>query len=66
MTTLAFDVIPHDPMRPEYRQGGTLGDDHTHWCRARFFQQDRLCFRDHVTSKVIVYAWVNDEKPCGE
>ena len=24
---LAFDVIPQDPTRAEYRQGGTLGDD---------------------------------------
>ncbi|NLY27166.1 MAG: type II toxin-antitoxin system YhaV family toxin [Alcaligenaceae bacterium] len=61
ITTLAFDVIPQDPTRPEYRQGGTLGDDHKHWFRAKFFQQYRLFFRYHVSSKVIVYAWVNDE-----
>ena len=36
---LAFDVIPQDPARPEYRQGATLGDDHKHWLRAKFFQQ---------------------------
>lgn len=58
---LAFDVIPQDPVRPEYRQGGTLGDDHKHWFRAKFFQQYRLFFRYHAPSKVIVYAWVNDE-----
>lgn len=28
---LAFDVIPQDPGRPEYRQGGARGDDHKHW-----------------------------------
>lgn len=58
---LAFDVIPQDPARPEYRQGGTLGDEHKHWFRAKFFQQYRLFFRYHAPSKVIVFAWVNDE-----
>ena len=60
ITKLAFDVIPQDPTRPEYRQGGTLGNDHKHWFRAKFFQQYRLFFRYHGPSKVIVYAWVND------
>lgn len=32
-----------------------------HWFRARFFQQYRLFFRYHAPSKVIVFAWVNDE-----
>ena len=57
---LAFDVIPQAPARPEYRQGGTLGDDHKHWLRAKFFQQYRLFFRYHAASKVIMFAWVND------
>ena len=61
ITKLAFDVIPQDPARPEYRQGGTLGDDHKHWFRAKFFQQYRLFFRYHAPSKLIVLAWVNDE-----
>ena len=61
ITRLAFDLIPQDPARPEYRQGGTLGDKHKHWFRAKFFQQYRLFFRFHAPSKVIVLAWVNDE-----
>lgn len=61
ISKLAFDIIPQDPARPEYRQGGTLGNDHQHWFRAKFFQQYRLFFRYHTQSKVIVYAWVNDE-----
>ncbi|MBU0723721.1 MAG: type II toxin-antitoxin system YhaV family toxin [Alphaproteobacteria bacterium] len=61
ITKLAFDVIPQDPTRPEYRQGNTLGDAHRHWFRAKFFQQYRLFFRYHAASKVIVLAWVNDE-----
>ena len=60
ITRLAFDVIPQDPARPEYRQGNSLGDDHKHWFRAKFFQQYRLFFRYHAPSKVIVLAWVND------
>jgi len=58
---LAFEVIPQDPTRPEYRQGNTLGDEHKHWFRARFFQQYRLFFRFHAQAKLIVFAWVNDE-----
>jgi len=61
ITKLAFDIIPQDPARPEYRQGSTLGDDYKHWFRAKFFQQYRLFFRYHALSKVIVFAWVNDE-----
>jgi toxin YhaV len=61
ITRLAFDIIPQDPARPEYRQGGTLGDDHKHWFRAKFFQQYRLFYRYHARTKVIVLAWVNDE-----
>jgi toxin YhaV len=58
---LAFDIIPQDPTKAEYRQGTTLGDNNKHWFRAKFFQQYRLFFRYHFASKVIVYAWVNDE-----
>jgi len=58
---LAFEVIPQDPARAEYRQGNTLGEAHKHWFRAKFFQQYRLFFRYHQQSKIIVYAWVNDE-----
>lgn len=59
--SLVFDIIPQDPARPEYRQGTTLGAQHKHWFRAKFFQQYRLFFRYHQASKIIVYAWVNDE-----
>jgi toxin YhaV len=61
ITKLAFDVIPQDPSKTEYRQGNTLGEDHKHWFRAKFFQQYRLFFRYHAASKIIVYAWVNDQ-----
>jgi toxin YhaV len=58
---LVFEVIPQDPTDNEYRQGNTLGDDYKHWFRAKFFQQYRLFFRYHQESKIIVFAWVNDE-----
>lgn len=58
---LAFEVIPQDPTRSEYRQGTTLGNEYKHWFRAKFFQQYRLFFRYHQESKIIVFAWVNDE-----
>lgn len=58
---LAFEVIPQDPSRPDYRHGGTLGDEDRHWFRAKFFRQYRLFFRFHLQAKVIVFAWVNNE-----
>lgn len=58
---LAFDIIPQDPTRAEFRQGSTLGDDRKHWFRAKFFQQYRLFFRYHAGARMIVYAWVNDD-----
>ncbi|MCB1769025.1 MAG: type II toxin-antitoxin system YhaV family toxin [Candidatus Competibacteraceae bacterium] len=41
ITRLVFEIIPQDPMCQTYRQGHTLGDAHTRWFRAKFFQ--RLC-----------------------
>jgi toxin YhaV len=57
---LAFEIIPQDPTRPEYRQGASLGNEYKHWFRAKFFQQYRLFFRYHGESRIIIYAWVND------
>jgi toxin YhaV len=57
---LILNDIPQDPGRKEYRQGSTLGPEHRHWHRAKFFQQYRLFFRFHNRSKVIVLGWVND------
>jgi len=58
---LAFEAIPQDPSRTDYRQGNTLGEAYKHWFRAKFLQQYRLFFRYHAESRIIVYAWVNDE-----
>ncbi|TAK78039.1 MAG: hypothetical protein EPO11_01830 [Gammaproteobacteria bacterium] len=65
ITKLIFEKIPQNPTLLEYRQGITLGDDNKHWFRAKFFQQYRLFFRFHLESKIIVYAWVNDEDTNG-
>ncbi len=59
---LAFEMIPQDPTRKEYRLGNALGSEYKHWFRAKFFQQYRLFFRYHQQQKIIVYVWVNDEK----
>lgn len=58
---LAFEVIPNDPAASAYRQGGTLGADHKHWFRAKFFQQYRLFFRYRQDARILVHVWVNDE-----
>lgn len=57
---LTTDVIPSNPGDPSYRQGKTLGNEHTNWFRAKFFQQYRLFFRFDTKAKIIIYAWVND------
>jgi len=59
---LIFEIIPQDPTHADYRQGKTMGEKNKHWFRAKFFQQYRLFFRYHLESKIIVYAWVNDDR----
>ncbi len=58
---LLLEIIPADPGRPEYRQGNTLGTEYRHWFRVKFMGRFRLFFRYDSRSKLIVYAWVNDE-----
>lgn len=59
---VAFELIPNDPAAAIFRQGSTLGDAYKHWFRAKFVQQYRLFFRYDLKSRIIVLAWVNDEK----
>ncbi len=56
-----LDEIPRDPASPAYEQGNTLGAHARGWRRAKFLGRFRLFFRFDRASKVIVYAWVNDE-----
>lgn len=59
---LVKEIIPKDPGAPEFRQGNTLGADNRHWFRAKFHERFRLFYRFSSKEKVIVYAWVNDER----
>lgn len=59
---LVTEVIPRDPAAPAFRLGASLGMARRHWFRAKFFQQYRLFFRFDSASRVIVFAWVNDER----
>ncbi len=59
---LMTEAIATDPGAAQFRQGGTLGNNRTHWFRAKYFQQYRLFFRFDSASRVIVLAWVNDER----
>lgn len=55
-------TVPSDPTAAIYRQGSTLGDDRKHWFRAKFGNgRFRLFLRYSSASKVIIFAWVNDE-----
>jgi len=58
---LMLDRVPRDPLAAEFRQGNTLGPAHRHWFRAKFgANRFRLFFRADSTSRIVVYAWVND------
>lgn len=59
---LVFEIIPADPGRSDFRQGNTLGPEYRHWFRAKFLGRFRLFYRYDTRAKLIVYAWVNDER----
>lgn len=61
---VAFEDIPSDPTRADYRQGKTLGATYKHWFRVKFLQQFRLFFRYDRSNaaRIIILAWVNDER----
>jgi toxin YhaV len=58
---LITNEIPRNPAAPEYEQGNTLGADARGWRRAKFLGRFRLFFRFDTRSRIIIYAWVNDE-----
>ena len=65
LSQLMLETIPGDPNREEYRQGNPMGPAFRHWRRAKiglhfrlFF---RLFFRFDSTTRIIIFAWVNDE-----
>lgn len=61
LSRLIFEAVPSDPNREEYRQGNTMGGEFRHWRRAKIGRRFRLFFRFDSKSKIIVFAWVNDE-----
>lgn len=61
LSHLIIDSVPSDPAMDEFRQGNTLGTAYRHWRRAKIGSRFRLFFRYDSKSRVIVYAWVNDE-----
>lgn len=56
-----LETVPDDPAREQYRLGSTMGSAYTHWKRVKIGRRFRLFFRYDSASKVIIYAWVNDE-----
>ncbi len=62
LSYLILEKIPSDPSRDEYRQGNTLGTAYRHWRRAKIGRRFRLFFRYDSAAKMIIFAWVNDEK----
>lgn len=61
ISKLIFEVVPSDPNREEYRQGNTMGTAFRHWRRAKIGRRFRLFFRFDSKSRVIIFAWVNDQ-----
>lgn len=61
LSKLIHDVIPSDPNRDEYRQGNTMGPAFRHWRRAKIGRWFRLFFRFDSKTRIIIFAWVNDE-----
>lgn len=60
---LIFTDIPEDPTRAIYRQGQTQGGSRKHWFRAKFANgRYHLFFRYRTQEKILLFAWVNDEK----
>lgn len=61
LSKLIYEAVPSDPNREEYRQGNTMGNTFRHWRRAKIGRRFRLFFRFDTKSRIIIFAWVNDE-----
>ena len=61
LSKLIFEAVPSDPNREEYRQGNTMGAAYRHWRRAKIGRRFRLFFRFDSRTRIIIFAWVNDE-----
>jgi toxin YhaV len=59
-----IEKVPVNPNDTKYRLGSTLGKKHSHWRRVKknnLPDRYRLFFQFRSDSKIIVYAWFNDE-----
>ena len=61
LSAFIFETVPSDPSRDECRQGNTMGPVFRHWRRAKIGRRFRLFFRFDSKSRIIIFAWVNDE-----
>lgn len=61
LAQLMLETVPSDPSRDEYRQGNTMGPACRHWRRAKLGRRFRLFFRFDSKTRIIIFAWVNDE-----
>jgi toxin YhaV len=61
LSKLIFDAVPSDPNLEDYRQGNTMGTAFRHWRRAKIGRRFRLFFRFDSKTRIIIFAWVNDE-----
>ena len=61
LSKLIWDAVPSDPHREEYRQRNTMGTEFRHWRRAKIGRRFRLFFRFDTKTRIIIFAWVNDE-----
>lgn len=61
LSQLILESVPNDPNREEYRQGNTMGAAFRHWRRAKIGRRFRLFFRFDSKTRIIIFAWVNDE-----
>ncbi|MBK5205831.1 MAG: type II toxin-antitoxin system YhaV family toxin [Polaromonas sp.] len=62
LAKLILETVPSDPSRDDFRQGNTMGPEFRHWRRAKIGRRFRLFFRYDSHSRIIVYAWIKDEK----
>ncbi len=61
LSHLMLEAVPRDPNCEEYRQGNTMGAAFRHWRRAKIGRRFRLFFRFDSKTRIIIFAWVNDE-----
>lgn len=62
LVRLMQDAPPSDPARDECRLGNAMGSAYCHRRRAKLGRRCRLFFRCDSKAKVILRAWVNDER----